>query len=78
MARKRRPPVKRIRRVGRVRTLERMVVTRAEFDALISSLNERSEIINEIQRNLQTQFTRIAQLQRELDDLKQSHARSST
>jgi hypothetical protein len=52
-------------------------VTRAEFDALISSLNERGEIINEIQRNLQTQFTRIAQLQRELDDLKQSNARSS-
>jgi hypothetical protein len=55
----------------------RLNVTRAEFDALITSLNERAEIINEIQRSLQTQFTRIAQLQRELDDLRQSNARSS-
>jgi uncharacterized coiled-coil DUF342 family protein len=76
---KRRSPVKRVRKIGRVRrTSDRLNVTRAEFDALISSLNERGEIINEIQRNLQTQFTRIAQLQHELDDLKKSHARSST
>ena len=76
---KRRSPVKRVRRIGRVRrTSDRLNVTRAEFDALISSLNERGETINEIQRNLQTQFTRIAQLQHELDDLKKSHARSST
>jgi len=53
-------------------------VTRAEFDALISSLNQRGEIINQIQRNLQTQFTRTPQLQRELDDLKKSTVRSST
>ena len=75
----RRSPVKRVRRIGRVRrTSDRLNVTRAEFEALISSLNERGEIINEIQRNLQTQFTRIAQLQHELDDLKKSNARSST
>jgi uncharacterized coiled-coil DUF342 family protein len=60
------------------RTSDRLNVTRAEFDALISSLNDRGEIINEIQRTLQTQFTRIAQLQRELDDLKKSNGRSST
>ncbi len=50
-------------------------VTRAEFDAVISVLNQRGEIINEIQRQLQTQFTRIAQLQQELDDLRKSNPR---
>jgi hypothetical protein len=57
---------------------DRLNVTRAEFDSLISSLNDRGEIINEIQRTHQTQFTGIAQLQRQLDDLKKSYARSST
>jgi hypothetical protein len=57
-----------------VRKSEPLNVTRAEFDAVISSLNERGEIINEIRRELQTQFTRIAQLQQELDDLKKSDA----
>ena len=76
---KRRSPVKRVRRIGRLRrTSDRLNVTRAEFEALITSLNERGEIINEIQRTLQTQFTRIAQLQRELDDLKKSNAPSSS
>jgi hypothetical protein len=53
-----------------VRKSGRLDVTRAEFDAVISSLNERAEIINEIRRERQTQFTRISQLQQELDDLK--------
>jgi hypothetical protein len=75
MSRKRRPPVKHVRRIGRVRKSWPLNVTRAEFDAVISSLNERREIINEIRRELQTQFTRIAQLQQELDDLKKSNAR---
>jgi prefoldin subunit 5 len=50
-------------------------VTRAEFDAVIELLNERGEIINGIRRELQTQLTRIAQLQQELDELKTRHAR---
>ena len=50
---------------------------RAEFDTLIALLNERGEIVNDLHRELQTKFTRIAQLQRELDDLKRSIARSS-
>ena len=70
MPRKRRSPVKHVQRIGRVRKSGPLNVTRAEFDAVISSLNERGEIINEIRRQLQTQFTRIAQLQQELDDLK--------
>lgn len=63
-------------------------VTRAEFDAVITLLNERGEIINQmrielhktcrdlasqVEKNGQTleiQFTRIAQLQLEIDALK--------
>ena len=75
MAAKRRLRVKRVRRVGRVRKSGRLNVTRAEFDAMIERLNERAAIMNEIQRQLQTQFTRIAQLQQELDDLKKKNAR---
>ena len=75
MPRKRRSPAKHVRRIGRVRTPGPLNVTRAEFDAVISALNERGEIINEIQRQLQTQFTRIAQLQQELDHLRKSNPR---
>jgi hypothetical protein len=60
-------------------------VTRAEFNAVIQRLNERGKIINDLRRELhsvcdelaernrrelQTQFTRIAQLQQEIDELK--------
>ena len=72
---KRRPRVKHIRRIGRVRKSGPLNVTRAEFDAVIELLNERGEIINGIRRELQTQLTRIAQLQQELDELKTRHAR---
>ena len=65
-------------------------VTRAEFDAVVKKLDERGQIINEIRRelrdtcrnlaenvhrDLQTQFTRIAQLQQELDELKRKNGR---
>lgn len=72
---KRRSRVKHIRRIGRVRKSGPLNVTRAEFDAVIELLNERGEIINGIRRELQTQLTRIAQLQQELDELKTRHAR---
>jgi len=75
MPRKRRSPAKHVPRIGRVRTPGPLNVTRAEFDAVISVLNERGEIIDEMQRQLQTQFTRIAQLQQELDDLRKSNPR---
>jgi hypothetical protein len=76
MPRRRRSPVKRIRRIGRVRKAGRLYATRAEFDALIALLNERGEIVNDLRRELQTQFTRIAQLQQEIDDLKKKNARA--
>jgi BMFP domain-containing protein YqiC len=65
-------------------------VTRAEFDALIKVLDERGDIINElrrevretcrdlsedVRRELQTQFTRIAQIQQEIDELKRKNGR---
>ena len=50
-------------------------VTRGEFDAMINLFNGRGEIINGIQRDLQTQFTRIAQLQQEIDAIKRQKRR---
>ena len=44
-----------------------MDVTRAEFDRVIDLLNKRGEIIDKMLRDLETQFTRIAQLQAEFD-----------
>lgn len=60
-------------------------VTRAEFDGVIKLLHARGEMIEElrrevaatcrdlgegVRRELQTQLTRIAQIQQELDELK--------
>lgn len=54
-----------------------MDVTRAEFDRVIDLLNQRGVIINDIRRqveqdgrNIEVQFTRIAQIQADLDYLK--------
>ena len=67
--------LKRVRKIARVRRAGQLKVTRAEYDAVIKLLNERGEIINDIRRELQTQFARIAQLQQELDDLKRKDGR---
>ena len=83
------PHGKRVRKIGRVRKGGRFNVTRTEFDAVTRLLNERGEIINELRRDLhelalavhtntrdhETEFTRIAQLQQELDDLKKKSGR---
>ena len=58
------------RRVGEAKRIplrKRMDVTRSEFNAVIARLNERSEIVNDLRRNQDIQFQRIAQLQAELD-----------
>lgn len=58
------------RRVGEAKRIplrKRMDVTRSEFNAVIALLNERSEIVNDLRRNQDIQFQRIAQLQAELD-----------
>ena len=65
-------------------------VSRAEFEAVVKLLDERGEIINEIRRelqatcrdlaenvrrDLQTQFMRIAQIQQEIDELRRKNGR---
>ena len=58
------------RRVGeakRISLRKRMDVTRSEFNEVIALLNERGEILNDLRRNQDIQFQRIAQLQAELD-----------
>ena len=59
-------------------------MTRAEFDRVIDSLNERGAIINDIRehverntRELEVQFTRLAQIQVDLDSLKRAFAKVS-
>lgn len=55
------------RRIARIPRAKRRDVTRGEYNALVDLLNERGEIISEIQRTLEVQFRRIAQIQAELD-----------
>jgi hypothetical protein len=65
------PPVRRVRRVPRIRPTRR-AVTREEFKRLIKRLNERAEIINDLQQNQQIQFQRLPQLQAEVDVIKRA------
>jgi hypothetical protein len=60
----------------------RLDVTRGEFNGLIELLNRRSAVINEIgqqveknARNIEVQFTRIAQIQADLDQIKRTLTR---
>ena len=52
-----------------------MDVRRDEFNRLIDVLNERGEVVNTILRTQEVQFQRIAQIQAELDLLKQALVR---
>jgi hypothetical protein len=45
-------------------------VTRSELDRVIDLLNERGEVVDQMRRDLDVQFKRIAQLQEEMDRLK--------
>jgi hypothetical protein len=63
--------------IPRPRRAKQSHVTRAEFDGVIKLLNERGEIINAIRHELRVQFTRIAQLQQELDVVKEKYARNA-
>jgi len=62
----------------------RIDVTRAELDRVIDLLNERGAIVNDIRehverntRELEVQFTRLAQIQADLDSLKRMSAKVS-
>ena len=59
-----------------------MSVRRAEFNSLIDLLNERGQLLNrfveeqqQMLKEQQIQFQRIAQIQAELDSLKQAWTR---
>ena len=51
-------------------------MTRAEFNQVIDVLRERGEIINGLRKELEVQFKRIAQIQSELDEVRQAWDRS--
>jgi hypothetical protein len=55
--------------------LERRDVTRAEFNHVIDLLNERGEILAGLMKELEIQFKRMAQIQSELDELRQAWQR---
>jgi hypothetical protein len=66
------------RHVPRIRKIRRDV-SREEFNRVVDLLNERGRLheehddkIEELRRQLETQFTRIAQLQVELDRIKKN------
>lgn len=58
---------KQIRRIPKAR---RRGVTREEYNALVEILNQRGEILAGIQKTLDLQFQRIAQLQAEFDQIR--------
>jgi hypothetical protein len=45
-------------------------ISRAEFNALITQLNARGELLEKILHDLEIQFQRIAELQAEVDELR--------
>ena len=78
-------PLKRLRKTPlrlpkapRVRqsALDRRDVTRGEFNQVIDLLHERGEIIAGLMKELQIQFKRMAQIQSELDEVRQAWQRS--
>lgn len=60
------------RKVRRIAKARRTSVRREEFNQLIDMLNERGELLNRVLREQDIQFQRIAQLQAELDHIKQA------
>ena len=58
------------RKLKRIPKGHRTDVRRDEFNRLIDLLNQRGEVVDEILRNQQIQYQRIAQMQAELDRLK--------
>ena len=59
------------RKVRRIPKGRQTDVRREEFNRLIDMLNERGELFSRIMQDQQIQFQRIAQIQAELDLVKQ-------
>jgi len=68
------PRVPQPRKPGR----RREDVTREEFNDVLNVLRERGEIIARLRHDLDIQFRRIADLQAELDRIKQAGGRLRT
>jgi hypothetical protein len=68
----------RIAKAARLRRspLNRTDVTRAEYNNIIEVLNQRGEIINDLRRELEVQFKRMAQMQSELDEVRRAWSRT--
>jgi hypothetical protein len=66
-----------LRRAKRIPKGKRLDVSRAEFDRVIDLLNERGDIINGLRKDLDIQFKRIAQIQAELDVVRQMFEESA-
>lgn len=58
------------RRIKRIPKGKKRDVTRAEYNALIEMLNERGRIMEEMQKTLDLQFRRMAQMQVEIDEVR--------
>ena len=54
----------------------RIDITRAEFNAVLAVLEERGAFIECLRHDLDVQFTRIAQLQAELDQIRRAWERT--
>ena len=82
MARKRSPSTKRTPKKSRKKlktsaarrlsAAKKRDVTRQEYNKVIDILNQREEIIDGLRRELETQFKRMAQIQSELDEVRQA------
>jgi hypothetical protein len=57
-------------KVRRIPLAKRVDVTRGEYNALVEILNERGEILMAMQKALDLQFARTAQVQAELDQIR--------
>jgi hypothetical protein len=68
-------PTKSRRHVRRIPKGRRVDVRREEYNQLVDILNERGELLKRLLQDQQVQFQRTAQLQAELDRLKQTVAR---
>jgi hypothetical protein len=63
---------KRRRTLPRIPKLRQNAVTREEFNHVIEMINGRGQVVDEMRRELEVQFRRIAQLQLEVDGLKKT------
>jgi hypothetical protein len=56
--------------------LKKQPVSRAEFERILRILDERKELIENLQHTCTIQFERIAQMQAQLDHLQRTLAKS--